>query len=61
MPCPFSGDESEATIQWVRRAEAALGLIRELADSSDMPFLEIEEAQGALRNIFEISCKALQQ
>jgi len=27
-PCPFSGDESEATIQWVRSAEAENAKLR---------------------------------
>lgn len=27
--CPFSGDESEATVKWVMRAEAALIEIRD--------------------------------
>jgi len=30
MSCPLSGDESEATIQWVRNAESALCLTNDV-------------------------------
>lgn len=35
MACPFSGDESEATIRWVRRAEAILTALIECDPQMD--------------------------
>ena len=35
MTCPFSGDESEALIRWVRSAEAALLAIAAMPDEDN--------------------------